>query len=87
MGRVVSSHFLNLVEMKCKLRDKEKKRIKQLNTHADNTIREFDDSIKRSYQVIISQKYRSLREMYSLVTEPLLEVVYPGFLRSELNLY
>jgi hypothetical protein len=87
MGRIVSSHFLNLVEMKCKLRGKEKKRIQQLNTHADKTIREFDESIKRSYQVILSQKYRSLRNTYSLVTDPLLEVVYPQFLRSELNLY
>lgn len=87
MGRIVSSHFLNLVEMKCKLRDKEKKRIQQLNTHAGKTIQEFDESIKRSYHVIMSQKYRSVRNTYNLVTDPLLEVVCPQFLRSELNLY
>jgi hypothetical protein len=87
MGRIVSSHFLNLVKKKCEFRDQEKERIQQLSKHANKTIQEFNESIKRSYQVIMSQKYRSVRNMYSLVTGPLLEVVYPRFLRLELNLY
>ena len=38
MGRIVASHFLNLVEMKRKLRDKEEKQIQQLKIHAYKTI-------------------------------------------------
>ena len=50
MGRIVASHFLNLVEMKRKLRDKEEKQIQQLKIHAYKTIREYDESLKRCYQ-------------------------------------
>jgi hypothetical protein len=86
MGRIVSSHFLNLVQMKCKFRNKERKQIQQLNIHADKTIQEFDESIKRSYQVIMSQKYDSVRKRYSLIVEPLIEVTFPAFLKRELHL-
>jgi hypothetical protein len=85
-GLRLTSYLWNLMRKKKDFRKMDGKRQSELIVHADKTIRQFDGSIKRSYQITMSQKYRSVRNTYGLVTDPLLEVVYPQFLRSELNL-
>lgn len=85
-GLRVTSYLWNLMRKRKDFRKMDGKRQRELIVHADKTIRQFDESIKRSYGVIMSQRYRSVQNTYSLVTDPLLEVVYPQFLRSDLNL-
>jgi hypothetical protein len=85
-GTRITNYFLSLVERKGEFRKKEKKIQDELSSHADKVIHEFDKSIKHGYHIIMSQKYLSTRKRYSLVTEPLIEVVYPYFLKTEYHL-
>jgi hypothetical protein len=60
----------------------DKKRKDDLIEHANRVIEQFDESIKQRYQTIMSEKFDYIRKKYRIVTEPLIEIVYPNFLQQ-----
>jgi hypothetical protein len=84
-GRRLTSYFWRLVRMKKDFRNMDWRRQNELTEHADKVIDQLEKSIRLRYQIIMSQKYKSVRERYNVVTEPLIEAVFPSFLRTELK--
>jgi hypothetical protein len=82
-GRRLTSYLLNLVKMKKDFTTMNKGRQNELTLNACKVIDQYDKSLKQRYQLIMGQKYRSVREKYSRVTEPLIKAVYPDFLKAE----
>jgi hypothetical protein len=85
-GRRLTSYFWRLVRMKKDFRKLDRRRQNELTEHADNVIAQLDKSIRLRYQIIMSQKYKSVRERYNVVTGPLIEAVFPSFLRTAYQL-
>lgn len=58
------------------------KRLKQIDRNSHDIIHQLDKPVKKYYSELMTQKYENIRQIYNIVTEPLLNTSYPAFLRN-----
>ena len=82
-GKKGAKHILN--GMLKKRHELNKKSVKERHEFIDDThriIREYDANIISWYKEAVDNKYDILQTTYSFITDPLLEICYPNFIKT-----
>jgi hypothetical protein len=85
-GIRTAGEYASLLKERKKLKDKDKKTRAEHIKHANKVIRNLKESIKCRYNnIILAEKYASVRNRYNLISDPLTKIVCPEFLQDKIG--
>ena len=80
--RFTQQNFSYLSKRKNNLKKLDKKALKGQREYAEKLVKSYDTAIKENYKTIMSEKYSQIHDKYKEVTNPLLRIAYPEFIRK-----
>jgi hypothetical protein len=80
--RFTQHNFSRLLARKRNFEKLDKRTQKEELANANDLIKSYDDGIKESYKIIMSEKYAAIRDKYKDVITALLDMSYPDFVKE-----
>ena len=83
-GIRTAGEYASLLRKRKELKNKDKKTRAERIKHADKVIHDLKESIKYRYNnIILSEKYASIRNRYYLISDPLIKIICAKFLQDK----